>query len=81
MKELGLTTRLKAFFDKLNQIGDVSVIGFFHCCDVLLTNLVPLNHELNLRPLRYGVLTGVQENIGDQSRMSSVSISEGVYVG
>ena len=65
----------------MNQIGEVAVIGFFHRCDVLLTNLVPLSHELNLRPLRYGVLTGVQDNIGEKSRMSSVSISEGVYVG
>ncbi len=77
----GLGWVLHALLNKLNQFYEVPFIGFFHRGDVLITNFVPLSHELNLRPLRYGEFTGVQENIGDQSCMASVSIGEGVYGG
>ena len=54
---------LEACFNKLNQCGEVTFISLFHRRDILLANIVPLGHELDLRPLRYGVLPGVQKNI------------------
>lgn len=50
---------LQRFFNKLNQFGEVAFVGVFHGPDVVLANLVPLRQELDLRPLRNGVVAGV----------------------
>ena len=47
---------------------------------ILLANLVPLRHELDLRPLWNGVFAGVQKNICEEPRMPTITITKGMDV-
>lgn len=68
----------KAAFNKLDQSRKDSLVGLLHGRDVLGPNLVTLRHKVDLGPLRQGVLSGVKENVRDQSCVSAITISEWV---
>lgn len=54
------------------------MIGVPHGGDVLRSDLMAFRHQVGLGPFRQGMSTGMKEDIGDQSCMSSIPISEGM---
>ena len=57
------------------------MIGILHGSDILRSDLVAVSHQVGLGPFRQRMSTGMKEDIGDQSCMSSIPIPEGMDLG
>lgn len=75
-----LVCALKARFYEVNQVSEVTCISVFHRPNILIANLIPLSHKLDLWPLRNRMLTRVQENISDKPCMPSIPIDKGMNI-